>query len=289
MKKSNKKHKQIDTIAILGFGISGLNKTGECPGVITVPTHNFGGEASGNTRLVMCNGNGMCKPKGCQCRGNWDGADCGNCKFGFVGLNCDINVLVNVPAINFCSLAMFEDLMDFQGDALELRWSIQEYTFRTTRVMRPRHFGTKFTSPLISLGQHSHVHIQAGFFIMDMPNHDDSGVISRIAKVRSSNPSRRRTPDEQASEGERVIYIKRAPYITGENVIGTGKGDTSDQMDVTTAWESPQISVEFEIWSPDVQSAVGAGVHRLTLTYFTIDSCTYPSQSGSDSPDTEIN
>ena len=261
----------------------------ECPGIVSIPTLSEAGEVTSETRLVMCSGNGMCKPKGCQCHGNWDGSGCGICRFGFTGENCERKVVANIPSLNLCSLSMFEDLMDFQGDALELRWSIQDYTFRTTRVIRPRHFGTKFTSPLISLGQHSHVRIQAGFFIMDMPNHDDSGVISRIAKVRSQAPQRERTTAEMIADSERVVYIKRAPYVTGVNIIGTGKGDTSDQMDITTAWEYSQISVEFEIWSPDVKNSAGAGNHRLTLTYFTVESCSYPSQAGSDSPDTEIN
>ena len=275
-------NKQIDTVAILGFSYSNLNRTGECPGLVDLP-------AEGGIRQVMCNGNGICRPRGCECKGNWDGADCGNCKFGWGGFSCERKIIRDVVAINFCSVAMFEDLQDFEGDTLEIRWSIQDYTFRTSRVMRPRHFGTKFISPLVTLGDHTHVHVQAGFFIMDMPNHDDSGVISRAARVRNSNPGRARTETERQDEGERVIFIKRVPYVTGVNVIGSGRGDTSDQMDITTSWNSNAISVEFEIWSPDITDSIAAGSHRFTLTYFVVESCTYPSQSGTDSPDSELN
>ena len=258
-----------------------MNSTGECPGRIDVTTPT-------GLQNVLCNGNGWCRPKGCVCKGNWDGADCGNCRFGYGGENCETQLMKSVPKINFCAVASFEDLMDFEGDALELRWSIQDYTFRTSRVMRPRHFGTKFVSPLITLGDHSHVRIQAGFFIMDMPNFEDSGVMVKAAKIRTLTPGRDRTEDERISDGERVIFMKRAMYQTGVNVIGTGKGDTSDAMDLTTSWDSQQISIEFKIWSPDLQT-VGRGTHRFTLTYFLVESCTYPSQAGTDSPDTELN
>ena len=254
-----------------------------------VPSQPFGTEDNGQLLDVMCNGNGYCKPKGCECKGNWDGADCGNCRFGFAGQNCELQVVKDVPAVNFCGVAMFEDLQDFEGDALELRWSIQDYTFRSTRVMRPRHFGTKFISPLITMGSHSHVRVSAGFFIMDLPKTEDSGVICRAARARTIAPGRDRTEAERVSEGERVLFVKRVPYVTGVNVIGTGKGDTSDQMDVTTSWTSDTISVEFEIWSPDIEQTANRGNHRFTLTYFIVESCTYPSQAGTDSPDTELN
>ena len=274
---------QIDSVAILGFSVSSLNRTGECPGATSVPTGN------GRTIDVMCNGNGVCRAKGCECKGNWDGADCGNCKFGWAGEDCEVSVVRSVPAINFCAVAMFEDLQDFEGDTLEIRWMIQDYTFRSSRVMRPRHFGTKFVSPQITLGDHSHVRIQSGFFIMDMPRSEDSGVISRVARRRTSAPGRDRTETERQEDGERVIYLKRAPYVTGVNVIGSGKGDTSDQMDITTSWDSSTLSVEFEIWSPDIADNANRGNHRFTLTYFIVESCTYPSQSGTDNPDTELN
>ena len=232
----------------------------------------------------MCSGNGICKPKGCQCRGNWDGADCSICRFGYIGEDCEELALLPVDSINLCSVVMFEDLLDFEGDSLEVRWSIQDYMYRTTRVMKPRHYGTKFISPLITLGHHTHVRIQTGFFVMDMPKHEDSGIISKIARTRSSFPSRDRTLDERESENERVIFIKRIPYVTGINIVGTGRGDTSDQMDVTTSWEHSTMTVEFEIWSPDLQ-APEKGEHRLTLTYFVVHSCTYPSQSGQSSAD----
>ncbi|KAJ9443611.1 hypothetical protein DIPPA_12236 [Diplonema papillatum] len=281
---------QIDTVGILGFANAVLNKTGECPGVTTVSADPVGSRtSSGKTRQVMCSGNGACKPKGCECKGNFDGAECANCKFGYTGVDCDKKVLMDVPTINMCSIVMFEDIMDFEGEALELRWFIQDYTFKTTRVFKARHFGTKFFSPLITLGSHSHIRVQAGFFVSDMPNHADSGIVVRAAKKRTTDPTRDRTAAERADAGERIIFVKHIPYVTGLNVIGIGKGDTSDQMDVTTSWHSDQLTVEFEIWSPDIQQAANKGDHRMTLTYFVVHSCTYPSQAGRDSPDTNLN
>eukprot|EP00755_Sulcionema_specki_P019219 Sspe_Gene.1202::Locus_405_Transcript_1_3_Confidence_0.714_Length_7052::g.1202::m.1202 len=124
---------------------------------------------------------------------------------------------------------------------------------------------------------------------MDMPDHSDTGVISRAAKNRAANPAVERTAQERIDDSEMVIFIKHIPYQTGVNVIGTGRGDTSDQMDVTVLWPHPQISVEFEIWSPDISQAAGQGDHRMTLTYFVVNSCTYPSAAGTANPDTASN
>eukprot|EP01059_Diplonema_ambulator_P032418 TRINITY_DN6342_c1_g1_i1.p1 TRINITY_DN6342_c1_g1~~TRINITY_DN6342_c1_g1_i1.p1 ORF type:complete len:220 (+),score=39.23 TRINITY_DN6342_c1_g1_i1:58-660(+) len=200
-----------------------------------------------------------------------------------------MRVVREVASVDLCGLVMFEDLMDYEGKELELRWSIQDYTYRATRVFQARHFGTKFISPLITLGTHSHVRVQAGFFILDMPNFDDTGIVARAARIRSTNPAASRTAVQRASDGERIIFIKHVPYLTGVNVMGTGKGDTSEQMDVTTAWDADQISIEFEIWSPDTLSKANKGYHRMTLTYFVVHSCAYPSQAGSANPDTQLN
>eukprot|EP01059_Diplonema_ambulator_P019164 TRINITY_DN31_c1_g1_i1.p1 TRINITY_DN31_c1_g1~~TRINITY_DN31_c1_g1_i1.p1 ORF type:complete len:1171 (+),score=268.90 TRINITY_DN31_c1_g1_i1:126-3638(+) len=284
---------QIDAVGILGFSVSSLNVSGSCPGRKLVSAEPVGMLVPSTSdpieREVLCSGNGECEPKGCKCFGNWDGAECANCKFGWTGEYCDGKALVELDGPQLCTVAMFEDLMDFEGSALELRWSIQTYTFRTTRVFLARHFGTKFVSPLITLGSHSHVRVQAGFFIMDMPNHDDTGVVVRAAHTRAANPSADRTPQERVSDGERIVFMKHVPYTTGINIIGTGKGDASDQMDITTQWKSATISIEFEIWSPDIKSKANKGDHRMTLTYFVVHSCLYPSQAGTDSPDKNVN
>jgi len=182
-------------------------------------------------------------------------------------------------------IVLFEDLNDFDQSEVQLRWDIQTYTPRTSRVFSSRHFGVKFISPLITLGLHTHVRCQAGFFIIDMPNQQDSGIVVLAAKKRNRFPQRDRTEEERIDDGERVIFIKHIPYQTGVNVMGTGKGDNSDQMDVTTAWEANEISIEFMIWSPDTQSKVGQGEHRMTLTYFSVHSAYYPSQRGQENAD----
>jgi len=281
------KKQQFDTIAILGFSVASLNLTGECPGVKNVSADAVGAAtSSGNTRELMCSGHGICGVTGCTCTGEFEGAACDRCKFGFTGPDCDEKVPIpDMKGMELSRIVLFEDLNDFDRDEVQLRWDIQTYTPHTSRVFSSRHFGIKFVSPLITLGLHTHVRIQAGFFIIDMPNQADSGLIVKAAKRRTEFPQRDRTAEERIDDGERTIFIKHIPYQTGVNIMGAGKGDNSDQMDVTTMWDSPEISIEFEIWSPDVLQKAGQGDHRMTLTYFAVHSAYYPSQRGKENPD----
>jgi hypothetical protein len=281
------KKQQIDTIAILGFSVASLNLTGQCPGVKNVSADAVGApKSTGNTRELMCSGHGVCGTLGCECTGEFEGAACDRCKFGFTGDDCDVKVPIpDMKGMELSRIVMFEDLNDFDQTEVQLRWDIQEYTPRTSRVFSSRHFGVKFVSPLITLGQHTHVRCQAGFFIIDMPNQQDSGIEVIAAKRRTQFPQRDRTDEERIDDGARIIFIKHIPYQTGVNVMGAGKGDNSDQMDVTTMWDAPEISIEFEIWSPDIQAKPDLGDHRLTLTYFSVHSAFYPSQRGKENPD----
>jgi hypothetical protein len=280
---------QIDTIGLVGFAVAQLNLTGACPGAIEVSSDASGAAPERQTpvkRAVTCSGNGKCGIKGCMCKGNWEGVACDRCKFGWQGSECTDRV--PIPQSNQAPLSrivLFEDLNDFDRDELLVRWSIQTYTPRSTRVFSARHFGTKFVSPQITLGMHSHVRVLAGFFVTDTPNFRDGGIICRGARFRSKFPDRERTPEERIDDQERVLFIKHIPYQTGINVMGTGFGDASEQMDITTQWDKPEISLEFEVWSPEVNLQPDKGNHRMTLTYFAVYAASYPSLRSSDSPD----
>eukprot|EP01062_Namystynia_karyoxenos_P037580 TRINITY_DN27342_c0_g1_i3.p1 TRINITY_DN27342_c0_g1~~TRINITY_DN27342_c0_g1_i3.p1 ORF type:complete len:7452 (+),score=2231.22 TRINITY_DN27342_c0_g1_i3:1875-22358(+) len=281
------KQVEIDAVGIVGFATQTLDAAGQCPGATTVPVAAFGDLTAGNaTEAAVCSGNGMCGVRGCECAGNYDGKACDRCAFGWQGDRCDARVpLPESSGPRLCRLVMFEDINDFNDTQLDLRWSIQDYAFHTTTVYQSRHFGTKFVSPQITLGRHSHVRIRAGFFVIDQPNSADSGIIVRIARTRSATPAVARSAAQRQVDAERVVFIKNVPYQTGVNVIATGKGDTSDQMDVTFRWPHEAASVEFEIWSPDTTQKATKGDHRLTLTFFSIESCSYPSLAGTSDPD----
>eukprot|EP01065_Artemidia_motanka_P052486 TRINITY_DN9498_c3_g1_i1.p1 TRINITY_DN9498_c3_g1~~TRINITY_DN9498_c3_g1_i1.p1 ORF type:complete len:5055 (+),score=1261.52 TRINITY_DN9498_c3_g1_i1:931-15165(+) len=278
---------EIDAVAIVGFALTSLDQLGECPGITAVPTGAVGDVSAGNsTELVACSGFGMCGVRGCDCRGSFDGRACDRCAFGWQGERCDVRAkLGETPGPQLCRLILFEDINDFNSTQLDLRWSIQDYTFHTTTAYLSRHFGTKFVSPLISLGAHTHVRLLAGFFVIDMPNSADSGIIVRAARVRTSNAAVQRTATQRQEDAERVIFVKNVPYQTGVNVIATGKGDNSEQMDVTIRWPYPSISVEFEVWSPEIREKTTKGDHRVTVTHFSAYACSYPSLSGTGDPD----
>jgi hypothetical protein len=280
---------QIDTIGLVGFAVAQLNLTGACPGAIEVSADASGASPERQTpvkRAVTCSGNGKCGIKGCMCKGNWEGVACDRCRFGWQGSECTDRVPIpQSDQAPLSRIVLFEDLNDFDRDELLVRWSIQTYTPRSTRVFSARHFGTKFVSPQITLGMHSHVRVLAGFFVTDTPNFRDGGIICRGARFRSKFPDRERTPEERIDDQERVLFIKHIPYQTGINVMGTGFGDASEQMDITTQWDKPEISIEFEVWSPEVNLQPDKGNHRMTLTYFAVYAASYPSLRSSDSPD----
>jgi hypothetical protein len=282
---------QIDTIAILGFQVGQLNLTGQCPGNKEVSASAIGATPENqvsSTRTVTCSGNGVCGVTGCECKGNWEGQACDRCQFGWTGETCTEKVkMPDMQGLELLRIVMFEDLNDFNFDELQLRWSISDYVFRTSRVFSSRHFGVKFVSPQITLGEHTHVRCQAGFFVIDMPNHQDSGIMVRYADKKSLFPDRDRTPQERIDDHERIGFTKHIPYVTGINVMSTLKGDTSEQMDITVGWEYDDISFEFEIWSPDIREKADKGDHRFTLTYFAVHSANYPSSRGSASPDAD--
>eukprot|EP00755_Sulcionema_specki_P019217 Sspe_Gene.1197::Locus_405_Transcript_1_3_Confidence_0.714_Length_7052::g.1197::m.1197 len=132
---------QIDTIAILGFSLSALNRTGECLGRTTIDAGATGNvdNTTAPQKEVMCSGHGACKPKGCECKGNWDGAACDRCKFGWQGEDCDEKFpLADLPRLQLCSIVMFEDVNEFDGAEIQVRWNVQGFTFKTTRVFAGR-------------------------------------------------------------------------------------------------------------------------------------------------------
>ena len=236
---------------------------------------------------VQCNGRGVCGTHGCECVGNWGGSECATCKYGFTGEECEHRAIAEMDRIDLCSLVMFEDLVQFEGDALERRWSIQDYVFMTTRVYQGRHYGTRFVSPMISLDTHTHVRVEAGVFLVDVPHHTDSGIIVR-GSTSSPDPTRERTTTERASTSERVFFTKHVPYLTGVNVVGRGLGDTSLSIDVVVPWEPSTLVLDLQIWSNDIEFSSDGGDHRFTITHLIIHSCDYPQRAGTESPDKEI-
>eukprot|EP01061_Rhynchopus_euleeides_P011464 TRINITY_DN21031_c0_g1_i4.p1 TRINITY_DN21031_c0_g1~~TRINITY_DN21031_c0_g1_i4.p1 ORF type:complete len:6634 (+),score=1713.76 TRINITY_DN21031_c0_g1_i4:2802-19904(+) len=280
---SDSRASQIDTVGIVGFSTTQLDAAAMCPGYRVISETIDGTKVD---RPVQCSGHGSCGPYGCECVGNWGGSDCSSCRYGYTGELCDVQLVQDMDRIDLCRLVMFEDLVQYEGSVLERRWSIQDYVFLTTRVYSGRHYGTRFVSPEITLDTHTHIRVEAGVFVVDVPHHSDSGIIIRGSKT-GLDPTRQRTTAERALAGERVLFTKHIPYLTGVNIAGAGLGDTSESIDVIVPWEPVSLVLDFEIWSNDLDLG-GRGDHRFTLTHLIVHSCSYPSQSGTESPDKDL-
>ena len=277
---------QLDSIGILGFSLPPRVLT-ECPGKISVDVFDTANQLVAK-RDVFCSGKGSCKPSGCMCEGNWSGAACSVCAYGYEGENCEDRIINNDESTNLCTISAFEDLSQFATDELLLRWRFVNYKFMSSAAVIYRHYGTRMESPLVSLASHSHVRIRAGFFVVDNPNQQSSGIEVRVANLSNPDVGTLRGAVDQASSAERTVFIKRVPYNTGINLVGTGTGDSSETMDINFDWPYDNIAVSFHIWSPD-RLKTNYGNHRLTISYLSIDTCSYPSASGSGSPDPDFN
>eukprot|EP01065_Artemidia_motanka_P009289 TRINITY_DN14742_c0_g1_i2.p1 TRINITY_DN14742_c0_g1~~TRINITY_DN14742_c0_g1_i2.p1 ORF type:complete len:5339 (+),score=1177.74 TRINITY_DN14742_c0_g1_i2:914-16018(+) len=177
---------------------------------------------------------------------------------------------------------------DYSGQSVNIRENgLYDSGYRSP-VVPYKHFARKMESPPYNLGKHTHIRIAAGVLITDLPKDPNTGIIVRTAKYQTGRspcgwkPSGdgedlRRSDDELQASGERLVYVKHAPFNTGVNIIGRGKGDSMEALDVTIQWDPDNVSVSFQIWSPSIYHRD----HRFTLTSFALYSCNYPDVSNS--------
>jgi len=271
---------QFEAVAIAGFAKEGRT---ECPGAVNVSSLPSGslGSVAGYEYKAFCSGHGSCGPRGCTCFGNHAGEACEICKFGWSGVDCDqpwtdgLSGELDLEAVNICSIVAVENPLNFDEDELRIRWRFEHYKFLQSIAVPFRHFGTLVALPTMSLPVHTHVHIKATIFIVDMPNNDDSGVMVRISK-RQWTSSTPRDYSERISDAEKFVFQQHIPYSQGVSLIGQGKADNWADIDVYVEWPFPTAAIELEIWSPDITDTVDGGDHRFTVTTFIAEACTFP-------------
>eukprot|EP01065_Artemidia_motanka_P021047 TRINITY_DN2508_c0_g2_i1.p1 TRINITY_DN2508_c0_g2~~TRINITY_DN2508_c0_g2_i1.p1 ORF type:complete len:4712 (+),score=1115.65 TRINITY_DN2508_c0_g2_i1:676-14136(+) len=279
---------QIDSIAVVGFAREVLAAAGNCGAAVTRDVVNATGGVAGS-RTLYCSGHGRCGVVGCVCNGGWDGSACDRCSYGRTGTDCEqmwpgAPKQVDVPQL--CGLASFEDLNDYNADELLQRWRTNLHSYEKSPSIPARHFATQLQSPLYELGRRTHVRLIIGLFIKDISDHLNSGVLVRCAREQKPGDiTVARTAAQALQAGEKVVYVARPPYLSGYNLIGLGRGETSHGVDVTFPWDHSELVVEVQVWSPDITSGVGSGSHRVAITTMEIRTCTYPSlQSGNNRP-----
>ena len=269
---------QIDSVAIIGFSNLELHGLGSCPGVVR--------DVSGTD--LVCNGRGRCVPSGCECTGNWGGAACDVCKYGWMGEACDHKAVENVQTGRLCARIAFADLTQYTTTELFAQWKFADYSFLSSPAVLHHHFGTRIQTPLFSTSAGTHVRIRAGFLVADLTQHKNSGIQVFIAKTALQGNLRDRTQAEAKEAAERLVLVKHPEHQSGVNTIGLGKGDTYDAMDTLLKWPHDTFALSFKIWSPDIDSKDG-GDHRFTLTHLLVESCSVVSQSATEDVDDILN
>ena len=267
---------QLDTVAIVGFANEALDSDQQCPGLVVL--------ADGRTGI--CSGRGVCKPRGCHCHGNFGGYDCGKCRFGWEGSDCKYPTFTrrNLPKQDMCSPITIVYLNELDTAGLLTQWAFRDYTFHSTSAVPYYHFGTRLQTPLLRVPEGTHIRIRAGFLVSDLSKHFNSGLEVRIATTQLTGTLADRTEAEQDAASERVVFVKRVPYLTGVNVVGSGKGDTFEEMDVVVPWPHATMSLLFLVWSPDISDSSDKGSHRFTLTYMNVEACRYPVAAAYENP-----
>ena len=174
----------IDAVAIVGYQNGDNNAAStvglKCKGEIWVSPVRDGTRSSANiqtasVQAVPCNGRGKCGPRGCECFGNFYGEGCETCKFGWSGTGCDTPIKIG------CEVVAFEDLSQFSSEAeVRARWKFDNYHNFRSSGLRWQHFGSKLTSPQYNLGDHTHIKLDIGTLMVDVPKSDDCGIVVRI-------------------------------------------------------------------------------------------------------------
>ncbi|KAJ9441658.1 Leishmanolysin-like peptidase [Diplonema papillatum] len=236
---------QIDAVALVGR----YDAEAKCKGSVWVSpvvdgTPRAAHRQRGSVWAAPCGGRGRCGPKGCECLGNFGGEACEACKFGWAGPACAARLRVGCRAVGSEDLSLFEN-----RDEVLSRWRIADYEYFASNVVKYKHFGTSLTGPKYELGEHSHLKVDVGIFIVDVPRSGGNCGIQVLASKDHSAAIRQ------------VIFTRACDYYTGLNVVGREKGDLVDYFTVTRYW--PYDTVVFTVGS---WAGNGRKAPRLTVT-----------------------
>eukprot|EP00755_Sulcionema_specki_P012794 Sspe_Gene.8554::Locus_2897_Transcript_1_1_Confidence_1.000_Length_10047::g.8554::m.8554 len=250
---------QIDAVAIIGRQDVVKKNELRCKGEIWVSPVRDGTRSSAQIQTasvqpVPCSGRGRCGPRGCECFGNFYGEGCETCKFGWSGPGCDMPVPMG------CSDIAFEDLSQFANEAeLIARWKFENYRRFESSGLRWKHFGSKLTSPKYNLGDHTHIRLDVGTLMVDVPDSTNCGVVIGVAR------------DRTGADYE-VIYAAGCEFFSGLNIIGEERGDKIGFFSVQRRWPHSTASISVEVWWGDQPT----GTYVFTILNFALQACSWP-------------
>eukprot|EP00662_Eupelagonemidae_sp_cell21_P009633 gene9633-42549_t len=255
---------QVDAVAIVGAQDNRTaTQTGpKCKGEVWVSpvrdgTRSSAAEQTATVIPVPCSGRGRCGARGCECAGNFFGEGCQTCRFGWQGPGCDSPVPMG------CRDVAFEDLSEFASEQeVKARWRFADYKRFTSRGLPWEHFGSSLQSPVYDLGDHTHVSVEVGTLMIDVPDADDCGVLIRLARDRSA----------EAAKASQIIYASGCEFFSGLNVVGEERGDKLGFFAVQRRWPHPTASVSVEVWWGGAET----GTFLFTILNFVLKSCTWP-------------
>ena len=76
-----------------------------------------------------------------------------------------------------CEEVAFEDLSDLETAALIKRWKFSNFQKFNSRGLGWDSFGSSIRSPSYNLGAKTHVDLDIGFAVIDVPQSDDCGMV----------------------------------------------------------------------------------------------------------------
>ena len=166
----------IDAVAIVGYQ-AGARDGLRCKGEVWASPVVDGLRRSAHVQAasvvpVPCSGRGTCGPRGCVCHGNFYGEGCEGCRLGWTGTACDVPVRVG------CRRVVFEDLSQYgSSHELRTRWRWDNARTHRTRALQWQVYGSQVRSPVYDLGDHTHVKLELGTIMVDVPRSDDCGIL----------------------------------------------------------------------------------------------------------------
>ncbi|KAJ9445848.1 Leishmanolysin-like protein [Diplonema papillatum] len=256
----------IDAVGIVGYHPdrpADASGSSHCPGEIWVSPVHDGTRSTAKIQTasvlpVPCNGRGRCGPRGCECFGNFFGSGCEACALGFTGPGCDTRIRLG------CAVVAFEDLSEFDDEReVRARWGYENYRNFKSSGLRWQHFGSKLTSPRYNLGSHTHVKLEVGTLMVDVPKSDDCGVVISLSSYAG------------ASDYE-VIYAAGCEFFSGLNIIGEERGDRVGFFAVQRRWPAATAVISVEVW----WGGGNTGTFVFTIMNFQLQACTWPDIAG---------